>query len=367
MIGSIRRLAGNFRIVGGLQLRKPRLIRRLLSGYMSAFLKGNTIGSLRFMDIALSYTCNFRCQHCSALALDRGKEGEELTLEDYRRVAAQAMELGVCAFHFTGGEPLLRKDIFDVIRAFHPQENLISIQTNGWHVDERFLDAFREAGGDILCVSVDSATPGDHDAFRSRDGSWRRAVAALDLARRNGFQTLMSSTVTHWNLGNEDLSQLIELSREMRAILSLNLAVPAGEWRGHSDLLLDAEDRRKLDLILKKHPHVRTDFESNWTIRGCPAFKEKCYLSPYGDVLPCPFIQVSFGNVRADSLERIREGALGHPYLQKYHPICIAAEDKQFISCAGCYNAGAASLPINHRDSPLFGSSSPSSSSTPAA
>jgi MoaA/NifB/PqqE/SkfB family radical SAM enzyme len=359
MLKGLRRLAVNARLVGALHGRKPRLIRRMLGGYPKAALSGGRIGSLRFMDIALDYTCNFHCQHCSALALDRGKKAEKLTLEDYRRVAGQAMEMGVCAFHFTGGEPSLRKDLFEIVRAFRPAENLISIQTNGWFADETFLDGFRAAGGDIVCVSVDSATAGEHDAFRSRKGSWERAVAALALASKKGFQTLMSSTVTHGNLGNGELDDLVALSRTMGAILSLNLAVPAGEWRGQSDLLLDEEDRRKLNRLLAEHPHVRTDFESNWKIRGCPAFKEKCYLSPYGDVLPCPFIQVTFGNVRSASLEHIRATALSHPYLQSYYPICIAAEDKHFIESAGCYGVEVSSLPISHTDSPLFSAAKP--------
>jgi len=359
MLNGLRRLAVNARLVGALHGRKPRLIRRMLGGYLKAARHGGRIGSLRFMDIALDYTCNFHCQHCSALALDRGRKAERLTIDDYRRVAGEAMDMGVCAFHFTGGEPSLRKDLFEIVRAFRPAENLISIQTNGWFADEKFLDHFREAGGDIVCVSVDSATAEDHDAFRSRKGSWQRAISALELARSKGFQTLMSSTVTHGNLGSGELAQLVELSRGMGAILSLNLAVPAGEWRGHADLLLTEEDRRTLNQLLERHPHVRTDFESNWKIRGCPAFKEKCYLSPYGDVLPCPFIQVSFGNVRSESLEQIRATALSHPYLQSYYPICIAAEDKHFIDSAGCYGVEVSSLPISHEDSPLFRSQPP--------
>jgi MoaA/NifB/PqqE/SkfB family radical SAM enzyme len=359
MLNGLSRLAVNARLVGALHGRKPRLIRRMLAGYLKAAWKGGAIGSLRFMDIALDYTCNFHCQHCSALALDRGKKAEKLTLEDYRRVAGEAMAIGVCAFHFTGGEPSLRKDLFEIVKAFRPKENLISIQTNGWFADEKFLDAFRAAGGDIVCVSVDSAIAGEHDAFRNRQGSWQRAVAALTLAKQKGFQILMSSTVTHGNLGNGELDELVALSKKMGAILSLNLAVPAGEWRGQSDLLLDETDRRKLDRLIADHSHVRTDFESNWKIRGCPAFKEKCYLSPYGDVLPCPFIQVSFGNVRSESLGQIRATALSHPYLQSYYPICIAAEDRHFIEGAGCYGVDVSSLPISHKDSPLFTSEPP--------
>jgi MoaA/NifB/PqqE/SkfB family radical SAM enzyme len=350
---SLEVLLTNFRITGSINRRKPKLFGRILKGYLRS--RSGNIGALRFMDIALSYACNFSCQHCSADALSR-PGASNLTLEEYGRIAEEAMLAGALVFHFTGGEPLLQKGLFDYIRAFRPDENLISIQTNGWHVDGEFLDNYREAGGDILCVSVDSVDSEIHDKFRQKPGSWERAIAAVKLAKGRGFQVLMSYTITHFNLRSRDFEDMIVLSRALGANLSLNLAVPAGKWMGNLDYLLNKDDRVVLNRYLRKYPHVRTDFESNWKTRGCPAFKEKCYLTPYGEVLPCPFIHVSFGNVRSTSLSEIRRNALKSKYLNVYHPICIAAEDTYFINHAGCYNVDLSLLPIRDTDSEIFGS-----------
>jgi MoaA/NifB/PqqE/SkfB family radical SAM enzyme len=348
---SLEVFLANFRITGSINRRKPKLFRRILRGYLRSRI-GNVI-ALRFMDIALSYTCNFSCQHCSADALS--KPGvKNLSFEEYGRVADEASRAGVLVFHFTGGEPLMQKGLLDYIRVFRPDEHLISIQTNGWHVDGQFIDDYKEAGGDILCVSVDSAQADIHDKFRQKRGSWERAIAAVKLARAKGLQVLMSYTITHFNLGSEDFENMIALSRGLGANLSLNLAVPAGKWKGNLDYLLNRDDRAVLNRYLKKYPHVRTDFESNWKVRGCPAFKEKCYLTPYGEVLPCPFIHVSFGNVRSKTLSEIRQSALKTKYLSVYHPICIAAEDTYFIHNAGCYNVDLSRLPIRHTDSRIF-------------
>lgn len=342
----------NFKIVVRSCLQKPRLFHRLVGGYLkSKFQKSG--GSMRFMDIALSYKCNFVCHHCSALDLER-QDKKGLTLQEYQGVAQQAMKMGVVAFHFTGGEPLLRNDIFDIIKVFNPNRNLISIQTNGWHVDEAFLKQYCDIGGNILCISVDSSVAKKHDDFRRKEGSWDRAIWALKRAKQCRLQTLMSFTLTHQNMGNGEFDKMIALSKEVGATLSLNLAVPAGKWRGAESFLLDATDRKNLNAALRKHPHVRTDFESNWNAKGCPAFKEKCYLTPYGDILPCPFIQVSFGNIRMQPLSGIRDTALQHPYLQRYHPICIAAEDRNFIQHASCYDRSVSELPISYTASELF-------------
>ncbi|MFA6384975.1 MAG: radical SAM protein [Candidatus Omnitrophota bacterium] len=351
LLNSIRTTLTNIRIVGGLNSRKPKLLKRVLKGFINARCKGNI--SLRFMDIALSYSCNFSCLHCSAEALK--KTGvDTLSIKEYSRVAQDAMAAGVLVFHFTGGEPILQPKLFEIIAAFKPEENLISIQTNGWLVDEKFIRGYKAAGGDILCVSLDSVTADAHDEFRKTRGSWHRAVEAVTLAKKAGLRVLISYTLTHANIRSDDFIEMIKFSRRLGAVLSLNLAVPAGKWKGNRDLLLNGDDRILLNDLLRKNPHLRTDFESNWRVRGCPAFKEKCYLSPYGDVLPCPFIHISFGNIRSKSLSLIRAAALGHMYFQKYHPVCIAAEDKYFIEHAGCYGIDSELLPISAADSELF-------------
>jgi len=338
-------------IAGGLNARKPRLFKRIIKGFINARWRGRI--SLRFMDVALSYSCNFSCLHCSAEALKK-KGAQPLTLPEYERVARDAMSAGVIVFHFTGGEPVMHPRLFEIISAFCPRENIISIQTNGWLIDDTFIARYIDAGGDILCVSLDSVTPQAHDAFRQQPGSWHKAVGAIRLAKSRGLRVLISYTLTHSNIRSEDFTNMIGLSKELCAVLSLNLAVPAGKWKGNRDLLISADDRLFLNALLARHTHVRTDFESNWHVRGCPAFKEKCYLSPYGDVLPCPFIHISFGNIRAASLPDIRAVAMRHPYFQKYHPVCIAAEDTYFIEHAGCYGTDIARLPLDYKDSGLI-------------
>jgi len=309
-------------------------------------------GPLRFMDVSVGYECNFQCGHCSSEALKR--DGKILSIEEYQRIASDAISCGVMAFHFTGGEPLLREDLFDIIEAFQPTKNLISIQTNGWHADVKFLNRFKNIGGDIVCVSVDSVSPLKHDSFRKKTGSWRRAVLTLQEAKARGLKTILSATVTHETMNDGSLERLAEFALQLGAILSLNLAVPAGNWRGETSCMLTPADRVKLNSFIDANPHVRTDFESNWHRRGCSAFKEKCYLTPYGDVIPCPFIHVSFGNVRDESIGAIREHALKSRWMTPYHPICLAAESAEFMDEAGCYDDYSGRLPLHYTESRAF-------------
>jgi MoaA/NifB/PqqE/SkfB family radical SAM enzyme len=351
VIFGLNRILTNIYIIGGFRNHKPELLKKIIKGYCKAWLTNKA--SLRFMDIALDYSCNFSCQHCSAEALKK-RDLKPLNIQEYRRIAQEAITAGVLAFHFTGGEPLLRTDLLEIIKAFSPKSSLISIQTNGWKVDNQFLDQYREVGGDIVCVSVDSFDSEIHDNFRQKPGSWKKAIESVDMALGKGFQVLMSYTLTHDNIHNGDFDKMIKMSLIKGTTLSLNLAVPAGKWKGNENYLLNKEDRILLNKVLRKCPHVRTDFESNWKTKGCPAFKEKCYLTPYGEILPCPFIHITFGNIRKESLRHIQNKAFQCDYFKKYQNICIAAEDRKFIAEAGCYGIENSSLPISYEKSELF-------------
>lgn len=76
---------------------------------------------------------------------------------------------------------------------------------------------------------------------------------------------------------------------------------------------------------------MRRDFETNYWTQGCGAATEKLYVSPFGDVLACPYMHISFGNVREASLAKIRERMLENPFLTGFHPRCLTAEDREFI------------------------------------
>ena len=85
------------------------------------------------------------------------------------------------------------------------------------------------------------------------------------------------------------------------------LAVPAGRWQDNLDILITGEDMEYIRELTKKSPYIRTDFEANFVHWGCGAMKEILYLTPYGDVLPCPFMHISFGNALDEPIATIQK------------------------------------------------------------
>ena len=114
-------------------------------------------------------------------------------------------------------------------------------------------------------------------------------------------------------------------------MLVFALAVSAGRWQDSKDILLTEEDLGHIHELTAESPYIRTDFEANYRHSGCGAVKEILYLTPYGDVLPCPFIHKSLGNAKEESIKEIRDRALENKYFKDYWQKCLAACDKEFM------------------------------------
>ncbi|MCL2220346.1 MAG: radical SAM protein [Chitinispirillia bacterium] len=291
----------------------------------------------------MDYACNMKCSHCSAVTLVQ-TQAKQLTLDDYSRLADQLCKEGCLIFHFTGGEPLLRKDLEDIIRTFKPKRCGISIQSNGILASRVRLELLRKAGADIFCVSIDSGIPEEHDTFRNYPGAFNLAIEALDNARDLGYQTMISTCLSHANIDSEGFLKAVALAEERGIWHSINLAVPAGNWRECNEFMLTDDDQHKWREFVRRHPLCHIDLQHNWKAVGCGTVKEKLYLTAYGDIMPCPFIQVSLGSLREESIKTIRKRAMLYPKFAKYWPQCLAAEDREFIESNPCYQHNSDSV-----------------------
>lgn len=308
--------------------RKPLLVPRLAKIYLKALVSPRKV--LRGVDIVLGYECNLSCAHCN-IAKMRKKAAPRLTIDDYRRLKRELDSLSVFSYTFTGGEPMLFGNLDEIIRLFEPSRNVMILQTNATLLNRENLKHLKRAGIDIVDVSLDSMDAENHDKGRGRGGTFEKALEAIYLCKELGLSPVAETVASHENLHTKGFRDLIDFSIREKIILLINLAVPVGAWKGNTDILLTPDDVAFIRSLIKRHPNIRSDFESNFFAKGCPAVKEKLYISPYGDVLGCTFVQISFGNVREESIVSIREKAMQSPLLNEYHPYCPAAENKQFI------------------------------------
>lgn len=309
--------------------RKPLLLARLAKAVLRAQLTSRPF--LRYVDFAVDFACNLKCEHCFATSLNEPGR-RRMDEADYARVAREAMALGAVNFSFQGGEPLMHDGLDAIVAACRPDRNLVSITTNGTLLDEAAMTRLKGIGADILTVSLDSSIPEEHDRFRGKEGTFEKAMSGIRLALAHGFAVNLGTVVTHQSLRSEGITGLIRTAREMKLVLYLILPVPAGRWTDNEDMMLTEEDLEYIDELTRTTPYVRTDFQANLGPRGCGAVKEILYLTPYGDVLACPFLHIALGNIFDESLEDIRNRALRNRYFDHYHQKCLVSTDEDFIA-----------------------------------
>jgi len=258
----------------------------------------------------LTKKCNLRCPHCY---MEAGKKAEyELSTEECLALVDEMKQLGTEMLILTGGEPLLRKDIFDIAQYASAQGIWVVMGTNGVLVTEKVAQNMIECGVKGVAVSIDSIDPAKHNSFRGGPNSWEYSVRALKICRAAGLQVLVQTTVMESNY--EEIPQLIEFTRELGAwSFNLYFLVQTGRGQQMNDLsprrthamlenLVELQDRYRPMLVRSKcapqfkqiaYEMGKGGLESG----GCMAGTEYCRITPEGDVTPCPYMTVVAGNV----------------------------------------------------------------------
>jgi AdoMet-dependent heme synthase len=300
----------------------------------------------------LTKKCNLRCPHCYMEAEPQAAAENELTTEECLRLIDEMKALGTEMLILTGGEPLLRKDIYDIARYASSQGLWVVMGTNGVLVTDRVAQKMIECGVQGVAISIDSLDPKKHNSFRGGPNAWELSVRALDICRANGLQVLVQTTVMAMNY--DEIAELIKFTREKGAwSFNLYFLVQTGRGQEMSDLspeqtetmlsyLVDEQDQHRPMLVRSKcAPHFKRiaydkglgGLESG----GCMAGTAYCRITPQGDVTPCPYMTVVAGNVRVKSFREIWETA---PVLQQLRDTtqlkgrCGVCEFNQL--CGGC-------------------------------
>ena len=317
-----------YNFVYGVHIRKPRLVWRMITNYSRmAFGKTNL---LRYVDICVDLKCNLTCQHCFAENFKTGQK-DSLSDDEWQNVFEQCHRLGNLALAFTGGEPLLRRDLEHLISRTRVNETLIVVCTNGMLITKERARSLYEAGVDVFQISVESMVPEEHNLFRENIHAWKKTMEGIENALEAGIKVAVVPTVSHMNVHSRGFLDILEWAQKKRLMVNLALATPTGSWNARNDILLTEDDLRFINDLVKHYPHVRRDFETNYFQRGCGAAKEKLYVTVFGDVLACPYMHISFGNVREVKLADIQARMLSVEKLDSYYPLCLVAEDREFI------------------------------------
>ena len=258
--------------------------------------------------LAVTGRCPYRCAHCSYA----GRSNRELSAEQIRAVIGQIKNLGTCTLGLTGGEPLLRPELEEFVRAAGP-EMVSVVFTTGHGLDQSRAQRLAQAGVGCVTIGVESADAPGHDRIRGQAGSFAEAEAAARLCRTAGIYLAVSTVATREKLGGGELERLYELAARWGAgELRILTPVATGAWRGCGTAMLSGMEREALVDFHRNHnrraggPAVASfaHFESD-AIFGCGAGFHHLFIDAAGQVCPCDLTPLSFGDVTSEPLREI--------------------------------------------------------------
>jgi len=306
----------------------------------------------------LTQRCNVLCAHCYMSAFSRADPSQELTTEECRRVVDEIAEVNQNVFLIlTGGEPLLRRDLFDIAAYAAEKAFTVVLGTNGILLREKQARLMRQHGIQGASISLDSTDPAKHDAFRHLLGAYQGAIRATEALRAEGLDFSIHTSVTSWNVA--EIPAMIDLAASLGArVLNLFFLVRTGRGQDLTDITPEQYERlltylariqsvgngarsqpteatsifdrpedpwsvpagRSGDLIIRAKcaPHFRriiyaldpaSPLLKNYADGSCPAGKHYCRIMPEGEITPCPYMPVPAGNLRRQSFRAIWEGA----------------------------------------------------------
>jgi MoaA/NifB/PqqE/SkfB family radical SAM enzyme len=274
--------------------------------------------------LAANMLCNFQCNHCCA---------EQLDLNDIRELSRQADEFGLARFVLTGGEPLLMRNpsFEEIVEAIDPEKHYIITDTNGWFMDHEKAKKIKAIGVEKVQLSLDSSIESEHDAFRNKKGSYKRVMRAVDACLDAGLNLILSTCLVRDRVKSKEFRDLCEYSKENGIGLYVTYAKPVGNAKEHLEWVIlkeDADYLRELEKEYNVFTHMTPSYGMH---QGCITVKGIVTVSSTGEIVPCPYMDMSIGNYLKEPLQDILMRGMKNKWLGPHRPDCLIGEDFEFI------------------------------------
>ncbi len=299
---------------------------------------------LRLLFWESTIRCNLTCAHCRRIESDE-QAHTDMSTAQAKALIEQLAELGrgqpmMPVLVFSGGEPLCREDLFELIGAARSSEITPALATNGTLVDESIAGRIKESGIARVSVSLDGATAEVHNKLRQLEGSFESALKGIGHLRDQGVPFQINITLTKHNA--HQLEDVYELAKSIGAVaVHIFMLVPVGCGQALADTdmlspeqyeqkmvdICELDGRGELQMKVTCGPHYERVIRQQGLYkarakashpggsvpggghggasRGCLAGLGVLFVAHQGDVFPCGYLPVNCGNVLADKLSDI--------------------------------------------------------------
>ncbi len=321
---------------------KPRVSEKI-----QRFKEGEDNGVISpIIRLAWSYLCNFTCTHCCAeermdrtliplLAKAKQEDSRRrMNYEDLARFATEYDEYGGFRIVLTGGEPTTWPDLFKVIKILDPERHLVIMDSNAWLLAERedMIKKLWDAGVYKMQISLDSFVEAEHDEFRSKPGSFKRVMKILPEIKKTGFKMFLSTCLVRDRAFTKEFEDLCKFTTDNKFGLYVTYAKPTGTCRQHEvDWVVTKRDTDKIRELEQKYDVFTHMTPSYGRHTGCITVKGINTLEPWGEMVPCPYMDWSIGNIFQNSLADIFRRGMMIRDLGPQRNDCLIGEDHEFI------------------------------------
>lgn len=275
--------------------------------FFKNFSQGKRIAPLSCY-IAITNACRYRCWHCSAA---NRRNARSMSTRVLKKLIKELQDLGVAIIGFTGGEPLLREDLVDIISSIGSR-SITFVFSTGYGLSKEKALKLKKAGLFGLAVSLDHYKPKIHDKKRGYVGAFDKAVKAIKISLDVGIFTILQMVATKDLLKKGEIWRMIDLGKDL-GVHEIRILEPIKSGRliaADSTLFFSDNERRQLVAIHKRasklwgYPIVTTfaHFESEEQF-GCGAGVHHSYIDASGNLYPCDFVPLSFGNIQEEKIK----------------------------------------------------------------
>ncbi len=319
---------------------------------------------VRMIAWEVTRSCNLNCVHCRAAA-SCGPYPGELSTKKCLNLIDEIAAVSSPVIILTGGEPLLRPDVFEIASYGTNKGLRMVMATNGTLVTPLVAEKMIKSGLKRVSISIDGKDARSHDAFRQEKGAFTGAMAGIDVLKNAGMEFQINTTITSANL--DQIKDILELAKNLGAAAHhIFLLVPTGRGRELAGQAITAADyeetlmwfhRESLscDIQLKAtcaphyfrimhqnksketHPEKKPAGHFHEMTRGCLGGITFCFISHVGQVQPCGYLELDCGNVTKQSFGDIWENSEVFRNLRDYKKYGGKCGRCEFIKvCGGC-------------------------------
>lgn len=263
--------------------------------------------------------CNLACRHCYQ---DAGcKKDQELTTEEAKKMIGEISAAGFKIMIFSGGEPLMRPDIYELV-AFAASLGLRPVfGTNGTLITREKAEALKQCGAKAMGISLDSLIEEKHNFFRGKKDAFQLTLQGIENCKKADLPFQIHTTIMEWN--RNEVCDIIDFCVEVGAIASyLFFLIPVGRGKFLEETSLEVQEYEELlKTIMKKQNQVSIDIKPTCApqfirvasemkvktrfTKGCLAGLSYCIIDPAGIVRPCAYMVEEAGSVRKEPFDQI--------------------------------------------------------------